>query len=241
MSQARQRELHRRIGFALEAQFAESAAKPIEALAYHFSQGQFPEKAQPYLMQAGDRAAALYAHESAIIYYTQALAFDKGRYAAELYEKLGDLYGFLGKEKESAEHFVSALSLRDSQSLRPLHRKAAYRFALSGDLDRAWQHLTLALELTDGFRDIEFAHLQYALAHYYFQKNDFAKALQVAQESLAVAKELGDDDAITQAYEIMALCCVPLGEWRMGMDYEDQRIGRADFNRHLADISDVHL
>jgi len=241
MSQARQRELHKRIGFALEGQFAENPAKPIEALAYHFSQGQFPQKALPYLMQAGERAAALYAHESAISYYTQALAFDDGQCAADLHEKVGDLYGFLGKEKESTEHYVAALSSRDSRSLRPLHRKAAYRFALAGNLDRSWQHLTSALELTDGVRDIEFAHLQYALAHYHFQRNDFAKALQVAQESLAVAKELGDDDAITQAYELMALCCVPLGEWRMGMDYEDQRIGRADVNRHLADISDIHL
>ena len=50
--------LHRRVAEVLEAQ----ADPPLEAVAYHYGEGEAWEKALPYLIQAGDKATAAYAH-----------------------------------------------------------------------------------------------------------------------------------------------------------------------------------
>jgi tetratricopeptide (TPR) repeat protein len=97
------------------------------------------------------------------------------------------------------------------------------------------------MALTPKTHDLEWVHLQYTLAHYHWQRNEFAEALAIARESLSVAEALGAQTDAAKAYEMMALCCAPLGEWRHGLEYEAQRLSRVDLNRYLADVSDVHL
>jgi MarR-like DNA-binding transcriptional regulator SgrR of sgrS sRNA len=63
------RRLHRRAAAAIETLRPDN----FEALAYHYSQTGKVEKATDYLLKAGDRARALYAHQEAILNYEQAL------------------------------------------------------------------------------------------------------------------------------------------------------------------------
>jgi hypothetical protein len=90
-------------------------------------------------------------------------------------------------------------------------------------------------------RDLEWVRLQYTLAHYHWQRNAFDDALAIARESLRVAEALGARVEVAQAYEMMALACVPLGAWQQGLAYEAQRLSQVDLNRYLAGVSDVHL
>ncbi len=243
MSQTRQRYLHGQVAKILEALYRDDRALPVEALAEHCLRGDAPKQAVKYLLMAGDRAAALYAHEVAINYYAQALQLDDDRHTVKLHESLGDQLGMLGKEQESAAHFEAAISGSATLDIRRLRRKAAYRYTLAGNLESAWRHLSEALALTPETRDLEWVRLQYTQAHYHWQRNEFAEALAIARESLGVAEALGPDASgdAAKAYEMMALCCVPLGEWRHGLEYEAQRLSRVDLNRYLADVSDVHL
>ncbi len=241
MSQTRQRHLHGEVAKTLEHFYSEQESLPVEALADHYLRSDAPKSAVKYLIMAGDRAAALYAHERAVKYYAQALALDAGAQAAWLRENLGDQLGMLGKERESAEHFEAALAGVDVEAARRLHRKAAYRYTLAGNLENAWQHISKALALTPQNHDVEWVRLQYTLAHYHWQRNEFAQALALARESLSVAEALGAHAEAAKAYEMMALCCAPLGEWRQGLAYESQRLSRVDLNQYLADVSDVHL
>src|SRR5207244_10221256 len=55
--------------------------RPIERLAYHYSQGESGARALEYLVQAGDKAAAAYANQDTLDFYGQAL---------QVCEKLGD-------------------------------------------------------------------------------------------------------------------------------------------------------
>jgi predicted ATPase len=241
MSQTRQRYLHGQVAKTLEDLCHDDAALPVEAIADHYLRSDNAKPAITYLIMAGDRAAALYAHEIAINYYEQALKLDDGAYAVKLHESLGDQLGMLGKEQESAAHFEAAISGSAMADVRRLRRKAAYRFTLAGNLESAWRHLSEAMALTPENRDLEWVRLQYTLAHYHWQRNDFDEALKIAQQSLSVAEALGAQADAAKAYEMMALCCVPLGEWRHGLEYEAQRLSRVDLNRYLADVSDVHL
>ncbi|MGH7598410.1 MAG: ATP-binding protein [bacterium] len=243
MSQTRQRYLHGQAAKTLEALYPDERALPVEALAEHYLRSDAPKLAVKYLLMAGDRAAALYAHEIAINYYEQALKLDDGKHTVKLHESLGDQLGMLGKEQESAAHFEAAISGSEMADIRRLRRKAAYRYTLAGNLENAWRHLSEAITSASATRDLEWVRLQYTLAHYHWQRNEFAEALAIARESLSVAEALGPDGSgdAAKAYEMMALCCAPLGEWRHGLEYEAQRLSRVDLNRYLADVSDVHL
>jgi oligopeptide transport system substrate-binding protein len=69
----RRRLLHRRAARAIEARRPDD----FEALAYHYNQAGEVAKGAEYLLQAGDRARVLYAHEEAIDHYQGALEFLK--------------------------------------------------------------------------------------------------------------------------------------------------------------------
>ncbi|HEY6309833.1 MAG TPA: AAA family ATPase [Streptosporangiaceae bacterium] len=88
MLQARRRQLHGRVGAALERSQA-SQFEHCELLAYHYARSADPARAIPYLAAAGDRARDRYANEEAITAYRRALGLldelDGGRQA--------DVYG----------------------------------------------------------------------------------------------------------------------------------------------------
>jgi ABC-type oligopeptide transport system substrate-binding subunit/DNA-binding SARP family transcriptional activator len=86
------RRLHRQVAAAIEARRPED----FETLAYHYSRAGQAEKAVKYLLQAGDQARVLYAHQEAIANYRRALEFlDKAgdfERAARTLMKLGLTY-----------------------------------------------------------------------------------------------------------------------------------------------------
>src|SRR3990172_2097993 len=76
LSTTRRVRLHRQIGEALEGLYATNPEPHLAELAYHFSegaQGGDVEKAIDYAVRAGDRAAALLAHEDSVHQYEMAL------------------------------------------------------------------------------------------------------------------------------------------------------------------------
>ena len=101
MPRRRRQHAHARVGTAMERLYGTEVEAFAGELAFHFEQGQhvdktLTEKAITYLLQAGDRARGLYAHQEAIDYYQRALALLKkrGEYerAARTLMKLGLTY-----------------------------------------------------------------------------------------------------------------------------------------------------
>jgi class 3 adenylate cyclase len=69
------RELHRRVGEALEELHRDSPAEVYGLLAWHFAEADEPARAAEYLLKAGDAARAAYAEDEAIALYRRALGF----------------------------------------------------------------------------------------------------------------------------------------------------------------------
>jgi oligopeptide transport system substrate-binding protein len=69
--------LHQEIAEALETLYKEDLAVVAAPLARHYREAGVKEKAVEYLLQAGDQARSLYAHQEALEHYQQALAFLK--------------------------------------------------------------------------------------------------------------------------------------------------------------------
>lgn len=73
MSEAERAYLHEDVGNSLEALFDDQADEIAVQLALHFEKAGLDEKTRYYLQKAGEQAAARYANEEAIAYFTRAL------------------------------------------------------------------------------------------------------------------------------------------------------------------------
>lgn len=85
ISPMRRRLLHRQVAGVLEQIYAQQIPAVAGLLATHYGQAEAPEKALPYLVQAGDHAQQLSAKLEALRYYGEALALaQKG----EVYDRI---------------------------------------------------------------------------------------------------------------------------------------------------------
>jgi oligopeptide transport system substrate-binding protein len=75
--------LHREVAETLEMLYKEDIAIITVPLARHYREAGIKEEAVKYLLQAGDQARGLYAHQAAVDHYQQALAFLKEMGATE--------------------------------------------------------------------------------------------------------------------------------------------------------------
>ncbi len=107
--------LHKEIAAVLEELYAGNTAAISLQLAHHYSQANEAEKAVPYLLQAGDQARNLYAHQEAVGYYQRALAFQEGlgdyEGAARTQMKLGQTYHSAFDYRRANESYTASFGL----------------------------------------------------------------------------------------------------------------------------------
>ena len=112
------RVLHRQIGEALEALYADRLEEHAALLAQHFDAGGDPRAAHDYHV-AGNAAARLYANTEALAHYTRALELTTEDHSA-LLEARAAVYLFLGRMQEGIADYEAALEV-----LRQTERGAA--------------------------------------------------------------------------------------------------------------------
>jgi class 3 adenylate cyclase/tetratricopeptide (TPR) repeat protein len=141
--QARRRQLHGRVGAALEESAASQRFEHCELLAYHYSRSAEPARAIPYLVAAGDRARDRYANEEAITVYNQAIRLTEdagGDRWTDTYgavcESLGRVLVRLSRHDAAIEAYTKGLAAaRDAFQKVHLHvlcseaEEGAHRYA----------------------------------------------------------------------------------------------------------------
>ncbi|HZS82232.1 MAG TPA: AAA family ATPase [Stellaceae bacterium] len=163
--QSRRRELHARIGEAIEALYAGRISEHLETLAYHAFRGEIWEKAASYARRAGQKAAAQSAYREAVAHFEQSLAaFAKlapreDRLAAAIdtrFELRNALFP-LGKINRDLEHLREAErlagTLADRGRLAWISAYIARDLSLLGNPDEALEAGERALELTHEIGD----------------------------------------------------------------------------------------
>jgi tetratricopeptide (TPR) repeat protein len=236
MSEARRRALHGQTARALEMLYRDDPEMPIEAIAYHYLQVGEVEQAVRYLIRAGDRAEALYAHDDALLRYEEALSLLEGgitsgllRLSAEVQERIGDVHRATGNVARSVEAYQAALEVLSLANLAPsegpqstLHRKIALGAILTTDMATAAEHLDEAREIL-GPDSLEEARLLIAQALFDWHRNALEEAVQHALRALEIAEAADAQVEVTQACEMLALAYLPLGNWEEGLKYELRR------------------
>ncbi len=257
LSPARRALMHGRVAEAIERLNAAQLDPQVETLAHHYSLSPNREKGAHFLALAGDRAATVYANETAINHYRAALEMtpDSSR-AIALYEKLGDLQAHIGSNRAAADNYQAALERAGAEAkVSPetpevvertarLPRKLAYQLILLTQLDAAEGHLreaSSALAEADIQCSVEQARVHYTFALLHWHGERFDAALDAAQESLRMAESSQSRADTMLAYEALALTSLPLGDWKRGFEYECKRQSLSDLNCDIAAVSDVHL
>jgi tetratricopeptide (TPR) repeat protein len=152
--------LHESVGLGLEALYGAEAPSIASQLARHFELGGIPDKARFYLATAADQAAAAYANDTAIDFYTRALGLTPVSAASDRIALLSGrerVYHVLGQRdlQQADLDALQELAMGPEQSrLRTdlLIRRASVAFEM-GDFGAAIDAATAAVSVTDGSRD----------------------------------------------------------------------------------------
>jgi DNA-binding SARP family transcriptional activator/Tfp pilus assembly protein PilF len=111
IAEARHRLLHRHIAEALEQLHGQDLGSVAGLLASHYAEGNAPELAARYALQAGRRAAELAAWAEAISLYEMALAGMENGQREATYLVLGEAYTQSGAAARAGEAYRSAIEL----------------------------------------------------------------------------------------------------------------------------------
>lgn len=259
LSRARRARLHGRAGETIEATFAlrpQGLSPYIEDLAFHFNLSDRRDRALDYLIQAGQKAAGLYALEVAAGHFEQALALMDALAASSdparrwmILESLGWWHTILANTPRAVEFFERAIALPATEGWASaphdrvrLHLGAFKGLITVGDTEAAEQHLRQALSEVNEQADApEMADLMYGVSQLHWHQGEYQEAFDAAQKSLGIAERVNSPEAIARAFEMLALACHSLGEWQQGLVFEEKRTLLAGSGLDVTDAFDVHL
>lgn len=192
--------LHEAVGNELESLYAGHTEDIAVQLAWHFQEAGLVDKAVNYLQTAADAAADVYAYSEAATLYRQALTLIDEWQTGE--EHLRHLYSGLGRTLEITSQFDDALAT---------YEEMAQRAQALGD------------------RSLELAALidQVTLFATPTPLHDPIKGWELAHQTLALARELGDQAAEAKTLWNLALGGMWSGRTREGILYAEQAVGLA--------------
>ena len=257
-SRARRNVLHTRAAEAIETTVSDhhpALNSQLESLAYHYQRSTQRERALTYLLKAGEQASSVYALEVAIKHYEDALALmnefnlNDSAQRWKIHEALGWWYDTLADIPRAVGNFEQALALPPTEKWASaprerarLHRAAATVLITGGKLAQGESHLKAALSEVDEHEDAsDYALVLYTLSQYHWHKNEYQEAFDAAQKSMKIAERLDDQEALANAFEMLALTCHSLGEWQSGLQFERQRASLAGHELDVTSAFDVHL
>jgi DNA-binding SARP family transcriptional activator len=257
-NQTRRAWLHTQIAETIETVYGqrpEGLTPYVEMLAFHYDLSRQRGRALPYLLQAGQKAAGVYAFEVAVDYFERALALMDQFGLADpaqrwpILEALGWWGIILADTPRTVARFEQALALQPTEGWQPtgadrarLHRGAAMALITAGDTNTAEKHLRAALAGIDKQENAaDYAYVLYNVAQLHWHRNEYQQAFDAAQQSLAIAERLNEPIAVARAFEMLALACHSLGEWRQGFQFEEQRSALSGSQLDVTEAFDVHL
>lgn len=251
ISEARRRTLHTSVAHRLVAMAEESDEEPVEEIAHHFIRGGETRQAVHHLVRAAEQAESVYAHDHALQLYRRALSLlgdvdgtGGRRLRCDVLERVGDVYRACGRLERSYDAYEEAAALVDEvpmsePDLVELHRKSALVATFRTEMDRSKEHLERAFELvTEDARTR--ARLLVTKALHLWHLNRLEEAYEVARDALTRAESVDASAEASQACEILALTCLPLGRWEEGLEYEMQRQVHG-WSPEIVVATDAHL
>jgi class 3 adenylate cyclase/tetratricopeptide (TPR) repeat protein len=225
---SRRRELHRRVAEVLERTDPEN----VNEIARHFLEARLPERALPYFIAAGDRAARTYAAQEAITHYSHGLeAAELGGLPAplSLYRARGNAYEIVGEIEAARADFETALQLARTEQ----DRRSEWLALL--DLGEMWaardyaetgRYLHQAHDLARTLDDpAALAYTLNRLGNWRLNTGEAQAAQRNHEEALAILEQLGDRQGLAATHDLLGMAMLILS---------DSHAAAAHYNRAIA-------
>ena len=163
----RRRELHERIGLAIEELYPQRLEDFYETLAYHYSRSENADKAVHYLRLSGDKATRDYANWEAVRLYEEAARIldaqpdteETKRTKLEVFISILDPAFLLGFPEGSIEFLERAEGLAeelgDESSLAVVYRRFALFHSFRGDLSLSLRYSEKCFDTAEKAGDVE--------------------------------------------------------------------------------------
>ncbi len=224
----KRKELHERVGIAIEELYPNRLEEFYEVLAHHFGLTDNREKSLCYLNLAGKKAKDVFADEEALNYFIKALkCFDeipeteanKQRRIDILFE-MENIYDSAGKREDQKKVIERILdlskSVNDERRLSDGYIRQAEFLSVVGEYQKAQEVGKSAFTLKSEIGDKEGEGMALrGMGFIYWRSGDYNNALKCHQEALNVHRKLGNGEA--EAFEL-----INLGEvYRQLAQYED--------------------
>jgi DNA-binding SARP family transcriptional activator len=251
ISEARRRVLHNHVAQKLVELSDEADDEPVEQIAYHFIRSGETLQGARYLVRAGERAEGAYAHEDALRQYHEACEVlndiennEASALMGEVLERIGDVYRACGQIEKCYGAYEDAITLAQEGSpiktdLMELHRKIAVAAIFRTEINRSEKYLKKAFEL-GGDDPRSQARLLITKALLLWHLNKLEEAYDVAKKALENARKVDAKAEASQACEILAMTCLPLGRWEEGLEYEMERQFHG-WSPEIVVATDAHL
>jgi len=224
--QRRRKEIHEKIGSAIEDLYPDRLEEYYELLAYHYVRSDNKEKAVEYLDLANRRAAKLNAMEDAKSYFDEAMklldmqpdtAVNQQRRVTILANQwlvFTLLFQLPGYYNLLTRYEQMAISLRDQALLgRFFAAKGGCEWWI-GNYDQALQTLAKAAELCETPEAFEYAGIAYNMLQWtHLSKGDFEQVFKFKDEALRNIEQRFNLRVYVWAFVAASWACTSLGRW----------------------------
>jgi predicted ATPase len=194
MLQRNRRELHLRVGAAMEVTLGDRLSEYQGIIAEHFLRAEAWEKAARYLLRAGDDSMRLHAHAEARLHYGNAM---------DALSRLPDIIDNRRRRLETIVKQAAVSYIAEPPEL---------------NLERLSRGEALARALLANGSPTDDDRLRLAWIHYWkgrinYIRGDPPQAIEYYERALAVAKELRDARLITIASAMIGQAFTTQGQW----------------------------
>lgn len=209
LSYSVRREIHGRVGAALERR-AGDAAEIAPILSLHFFEaGQF-DRAWGYAVAAGRDARAKFANVDAAILFERALnaaaALTSDPVAtAAVAEELGDVYELTARYDDAERAYARAAGeTRDATTAARLLRKRGVIHERTARYDEARASYEAALAIGDAVAAIELVEIENAIATVLYRQGRIEECVEWCERAVQRARQAADRRGLAQAYYVRA-------------------------------------
>jgi len=205
--------LHIKVGMALEDRYPDQQKRLASQLAHHFLQGEQHEKAFHYLDMAGHVAMDAFANAEAENFYQQAIQLtEEPEKLAHLYTDLGEALAQQAKHREAIQAWKNAIhyhrQLGHSDSLARVYARSARSAWWTYDTKRSLEICLDGLKaVEDAVESPDIAYLIHETGRAYLFNNQPGKAKAFSEQALEMAKRLDSYDV--QAESLATIGILP--------------------------------
>jgi class 3 adenylate cyclase/tetratricopeptide (TPR) repeat protein/ribosomal protein L40E len=222
--QKRKKEIHKKIGAAIEALYPDRIEDYYELLAYHYGRGDNKDKAFEYLDLANRKVANLNAMEDAMVYFDDAMKIldtlpetktNQERRIILLKNQV-IVFQLLGKFPEYYDLLMrfepTAIDLENQSLLGAYFARIGHCEWWFGELNKGIQTEKKALSLCKDTGNLEDAGYAYMLLQWcYYHKADFGQVLSLKKEALQLLEQ-----QFNLRWYVWTQCAVTFAYWKLG-------------------------